>query len=150
MTLFIFIDFCTLGFLLCTLLFLYLCFVLRFFSCVFFLDSQLTLNKPHKTPCDCLRAGSNTTVNRASFTMATNVDAETTPLTPEKQLILRRQRKGTITGHIGTLERLMAEGDINKAKLRLSQMQNTYDTSDAVHWDYIGSLTEEAYWVEHE
>ena len=29
-------------------------------------------------------------------------------------------------------------------------MQNTFDTLDAVHWDYIGSLTEEADWVENE
>ena len=82
--------------------------------------------------------------------MATNVDAETTPLTLEKQLILRRQWKGAITRHIGTLEWLMAEGDISKVKPKLLQMHNTFDTLDAVHWDYIGSLTEEADWVEQE
>ena len=55
----------------------------------------------------------------------------------------RRQRKGVVTRHLGTLERLVAEEDIDGVRSRLDRVKHSFDEFEDTHNNYRDSLENE-------
>ena len=49
---------------------------------------------------------------------------------------LRSQRKGVITRHLGTLDRLVAEEDVDSVKERLERLKHAFTEFENVHIYY--------------
>ena len=58
----------------------------------------------------------------------------------ERLLTLRRQRKATISRHISSLNRLVAERDVEQTKAKLEEMKKDFDDLELTHGEYIGSV----------
>lgn len=56
--------------------------------------------------------------------------------------VVRRQRKAAITRHLGTLERLMAEGDVTGVQQRLRTLKLSFTDFESVHDDFNKTLTD--------
>ena len=55
----------------------------------------------------------------------------------------RRQKKGVVTRHLGTLERLVAEGDVDAVQSRLESVIRSFAEYEETHVSYHDTLVNE-------
>ena len=68
----------------------------------------------------------------------------------DRLIVLRRQRKGAITRHIGNLTRLVAEEDVELVTSKLKKMKETFDSLESAHNDIVATLVNQADFDDHE
>ena len=61
----------------------------------------------------------------------------------EAQRVVRRQRKAAITRHLGTLERLVADEDVDDVKERLDIVKGSFRDFEIAHDIYHDGLVED-------
>lgn len=78
-----------------------------------------------------------------------NADPEA-GVSAERSYLLWRQRKAAITRYIGSIERLMAEGDTAAVQDKLDKIKCTFDSLELVHNEITDTLSSESEFDKHE
>ena len=61
----------------------------------------------------------------------------------EQRRKVRCQRKGVVTRHLGNLQRLIAEDDVEAVRARLSKLKVVFDECEELHFAYHELLIED-------
>ena len=61
----------------------------------------------------------------------------------DEERVVRRQRKAAITRHLGTLERLVAEEDVDNVKERLNTIKGSFQVFETAHDLYHDGLADD-------